>query len=94
MFDDIAIFVPRVKEILIIYEGTGDNLLDEDIEEGYVDYINYDVYGFIGGSIDEIDGGMILTREPVRERYGTLDDAIPDVLEMAYGFRDENTIRM
>ena len=27
-----------------IQEGTGDNLLKEDIDEGYVDYIYYDYY--------------------------------------------------
>ena len=26
------------------YEGTGDNLLYEDIEQGFVDYINYETY--------------------------------------------------
>ena len=27
-----------------VHEGTGDNLLPEDVEEGYNDYIYYDTY--------------------------------------------------
>ena len=38
-YDDLYIFVPVMKQIVRIAEGTGDNLLPEDIEEGYVDYI-------------------------------------------------------
>lgn len=48
-----------------ITEGTGDNLLQEDIDAGYVDYIYYDYYK----SFDDVkedytyDGGMIVTRK-------------------------------
>ena len=38
-YEDLYIFVPAMKQIIRIAEGTGDNLLPEDIEEGYVDYI-------------------------------------------------------
>jgi len=48
-----------------ICEGTGDNLLQEDIDEGYVDYIYYNVYKSL---IDlkennECDGGMYLLKK-------------------------------
>lgn len=33
-YDDLFIFVPGTGEIIMIAEGTGDNLLKEDIEEG------------------------------------------------------------
>ena len=48
-----------------ITEGTGDNLTQEDIDNGYVDYIYYDYYD----SLDAIqfqdahDGGMILLKK-------------------------------
>ena len=45
-----------------IYEGTGDNLLEEDIAEGYVDYIMYDIFEMEGCILNEIDGGMILLK--------------------------------
>ena len=63
-----------------VQEGTGDNLLDEDIEEGFVDYIYYDVYdgeitypmidayesGDDTDALDskETDGGMALLYNP------------------------------
>ena len=49
-------------QIYHITEGTGDNLSEEDIKEGYVDYIYYDVYDNIQGIANEdiVDGGMIL----------------------------------
>ena len=49
-----------------IEEGTGDNLLQEDIEDGYVDYIYYSSYSSLEAYKDgeaEIDGGMILLRK-------------------------------
>ena len=63
-----------------VQEGTGDNLLDEDIEEGFVDYIYYDIYdgeitypmidayesGDDTDALDskETDGGMALLYNP------------------------------
>lgn len=48
-----------------IKEGTGDALTEEDIAEGYVDYIYYDCYESLSDIRDgEIhDGGMILLRK-------------------------------
>lgn len=48
-----------------ICEGTGDNLLQEDIDEGYVDYIYYDYYdSLIDVKEDSAhDGGMILLKK-------------------------------
>lgn len=84
MFDSIYIYVPEVKQIIKISEGTGDNLLDEDIEAGYVDYIYYDTYVLEGG-IRELDGGMVMLTELFREKFTCTKDAIPSVLDMAYG---------
>lgn len=43
-FDDVFICVPEEGQIIRIAEGTGDNLLKEDIDLGYNDYVYYDVY--------------------------------------------------
>lgn len=83
-YGDIFIFVPDEKEIIRIMEGTGQNLTDEDEQEGYVDYIYYDQYGFDIGMPD-IDGGQILLKEMFVDKYECTADCIPDVLEMAYG---------
>ena len=85
-YDDIYIYVPVPDEngyIIYISEGTGDNLLFEDIEEGYVDYINYEIYMF-GNGICEDDGGMIMLRELFRDKYSCTADCIPDVLEFTH----------
>lgn len=82
-YNDLFVFVQEEKQIIRISEGTGDNLLPEDTEEGYVDYIYYEQYE-LNIDIQSVDGGMILLKEMVRDKYKCLADSIPDVLEMAY----------
>lgn len=55
--------------VITLSEGTGDNLLREDIEEGYVDYLYYNIYSNILSYRDdeEFDGGMILLTEYAAE---------------------------
>lgn len=60
------------------------NLLEEDTDAGYIDYIYYDQY-MLDVDMPNVDGGMVLLDEMLREKYGCLADCIPDVLDMAYG---------
>lgn len=83
MFDPIYIYVPAVKQIIKIAEGSGDNLNDEDIEAGYVDYVYYEQF-IMDPYMRETDGGMIMLTEPFRDKYACTKDAVPDVLDMAY----------
>lgn len=48
-----------------IAEGTGDNLTQEDIDDGYVDYIYYDYYASFEDIKDDCtyDGGIIYTKK-------------------------------
>ncbi|MDE6625597.1 MAG: hypothetical protein K2K56_04420 [Lachnospiraceae bacterium] len=86
-YDDLFIFIPSMRQILMISEGDGSNLLDEDQEEGYVDYINYEQYCLdVDMPLD--DGGELMMKEYVRDHYKQLSDSIPDVLEFAYGNKD------
>ena len=80
----------RDKEnLLVIEEGTGDNLLNDDIENGFVDYVNYysstmqilaDDPESPEAEIAPEDGGMILFRQPVQNLsigqiiHATLED--------------------
>ncbi len=84
MFDTIHIYVPAAKQLIRISEGSGDNLLDEDIEAGYVDYIYYEQYE-LGPDIQEVDGGQVMLTELFQEKFTCTKDAIPHVLDMAYG---------
>lgn len=84
MFNTIHIFVPECKQIVRISEGTGDNLLDEDIAAGYVDYIYYEQFD-VGYDITEADGGQVMLTELFQDKFTCTKDAIPSVLDMAYG---------
>lgn len=83
-YDDIFVYVPEMRQIIRIAEGDGSNLLPEDIEEGYADYIYYEQYE-ITTDIPEVDGGQILLEEMLRDKYRCMEECIPDVLDMAYG---------
>lgn len=83
-YSDIFIFIPEKRQVIRIAEGSGDNLLHEDIKNGYVDYIYYDQYE-LGADAMEIGGGLILLEEMLRDKYCCMADCIPDVLDMAYG---------
>lgn len=83
-YDDLFVFVPEMKQIIRIAEGSGDNLLPEDIEDGYVDYIYYEQYE-LSNNMPEADGGQILMEEMFRDKYECTADCIQDVLSMAYG---------
>lgn len=84
MFDSVYIYVPLKKQIVRIAEGTGDNLLDEDTEAGYVDYIYYDQHAIEVG-LPERDGGQVMLTELFQEKFKCTKDAIPYVLYMAFG---------
>jgi len=83
-FNDIFIYVQTKKQIVRIDDGSGDNLTDDDIEQGYVDYIYYEVYN-VQQDFPETDGGMIMLKEPFQEKFKSTKEAIPAVLDMAYG---------
>ena len=53
-----------------ISEGTGDNLLQEDLDAGYIDYIYYSNYNTYEDAINETDGsdgGMVLLKTPYKD---------------------------
>ncbi len=74
---------------LLIAEGTGDNLLPEDIDEGYVDYFNIETYDpyvkskFYPNTLDTVGGGFMMRRKLISEEfYGmTVDDVIRFIFE-------------
>lgn len=65
--------------IMRVTEGTGDNLLREDVEAGYVDYIMIDLFR-INEDADP-EGGMLLTKKLIREYPNGLYDLIPDAMQ-------------
>ena len=83
-YNDIFIYVPTMRQIIRIDEGSGDNLTDDDIAQGYVDYIYYEVYN-VQQDLPEVDGGMIMLTEWFQGKFESTKEAIPAVLDMAYG---------
>lgn len=83
MFEDVFIYIPGCKQIIRITEGSGDNLTDDDIANGYVDYIYYKTHSLEQG-FPEVDGGMIMLTELFQEKFTSTAEAIPAVLDMAF----------
>ena len=81
---DTVIYLPESKMIAEIYEGTGDNLLKEDIEEGYVDYAIIEAYKFENGEYVDTEGGQLMSEQYLDEKYGTPDALIKDCLELVF----------
>lgn len=88
----LLLYHPGTKHFIQAAYGDGSNLLDEDREEGYNDYINIQIDQFDNGFWEEeLDGGMLLLKmeEDWNGRYNICQH-ISDVLElMEY---DENVI--
>ena len=82
-FDDFYVFIPSKKHIIVISEGSEDNLLKEDYKEGYRDYINYTVYS-LEDDMPEVDGGMMLLKEYVQTKYKNLSECLPDLMDYIY----------
>ena len=59
LYDDIFIYVPSMRQIIKIAEGSGDSLDDSDYAAGYVDYIYYEQYAVKDGFPD-VDGGRTI----------------------------------
>ena len=63
--------------VFVISEGTGENLLDEDIEEGYKDYwmTSWYEYG------EEKDGGQWMETEYIRDIDYTIQGVVDRISE-------------
>ena len=89
------IYLAYGDKILLIAEGTGDNLLDEDIEKGYVDYFNLEVYKAADfdfnkiGMLDTIGGGFMMRSMMIRDEfYGIRVEQIVSVVFEQNGQED------
>ena len=75
MFSNILIWNKDVGFIKI-NEGTGDNLLKEDIKEGYVDYIMIDFVEYDGDEFEAMDGGQVMLTELYQEKFKSIEDVV------------------
>lgn len=70
--------------------GSGDALSEEDIEEGYDDYINVDMCQFDkNGEFSVFDGGVMLVKHEDDKYEGKIENAVEDAYEFIVGSRPE-----
>lgn len=60
-------YIADINSIVLANEGTGDNLLHEDEEEGYVDYIMTELFVIQDTTIEAEDGGQIMLTKLVAD---------------------------
>lgn len=63
----MLIVTKDTEKLITIVEGTGDNLTDEDIKDGYTDYVMTSVYRVEGEDIVLEDGGQMLSKTPIAD---------------------------
>ena len=63
----MLIITKDTEKLITIQEGTGDNLLPEDISDGFVDYVMTSIYEVDGEDINLIDSGQMLSKTPIAD---------------------------
>lgn len=63
----MLIITKDTEKLITIVEGTGDNLTDEDIKDGYIDYVMTSIYRVEGEDIVLEDGGQMLSQTPIKD---------------------------
>ena len=86
----MLIITKDTEKLITIVEGTGDNLTDEDIKDGYIDYVMTSIYGVDGEDITLEDGGQMLSQTPIADLEE--EDLINRVLDY-WGLGGEDYIK-
>lgn len=63
----MLIITKDTEYLITIVEGTGDNLTDEDIKNGYTDYVMTSIYAVDGEDINLKDSGQMLSKTPIED---------------------------
>ena len=71
-----------------IYEGSGGNLLPEDEDEGYVDYINIDGLAYEFGELVEnyepVEGGMAMLTKLYQEKFESVTEVVQYLIDTGW----------
>ena len=86
----MLIITKDTEKLITIVEGTGDNLTDEDIKDGYTDYVMTSVYRVEGEDIVLEDGGQMLSQTPIEDLEE--DDLVRRVLDY-WGLGEEDWLK-
>lgn len=77
-------------QIIVAEEGTGDNLLPEDIEEGYVDYFMTSAYKQECDELELIDSGQMLCDKLIEDMETR--EMIDLLMDYHYGYTPKNYV--
>lgn len=92
-YGGLLLFVPKYEHFTRISYGTGDNLLHEDIEKGYDDYLYITADKFDDGWEEDVDGAQVMLKmEAEWKGHYNICQHIKDGLEMLYGYVPEVVI--
>lgn len=64
---DMVIIDTKQRCMVVVTEGTGDNLLDEDVEQGYKDYAMLSLYTIDGDELALVDSGQMMTEKLIAD---------------------------
>lgn len=79
------------EKLITIVEGAGDNLTNEDIEHGFVDYVMTSIYRVEGEDIVLEDSGQMLSRPLIADLEE--DEVVRRVLNF-WGLGEEDWIKV
>lgn len=83
MSSDILIWNAKT-DFIKISEGTGDNLLEEDVQLGYQDYIMIDFLEYNGCELIETDGAQIMLYELYQEKFTDAYQVIQHLIDTGF----------
>ena len=86
----MLIITKDTEKLITIVEGTGDNLTDEDIKDGYTDYVMTSIYRVDGEDITLEDSGQMLSQTPIVDLEE--DELVRRVLDY-WGLGEEDWIK-
>lgn len=72
------------EDFIRVYEGSGQNLSEEDRENGNVDDMEYEILDYDCGAFTVIDGGLVLLTEYYQDKFQTADDVIHYLVETEF----------
>lgn len=86
----MLIITKDTEKLITIVEGTGDNLTEEDIKDGYTDYVMTSIYRVDGEDIVLEDGGQMLSQTSIEDLEE--DELVKRVLDY-WGLGEEDWIK-
>lgn len=67
-----------------INEGSGDNLLPWDEEEGYIDYIMLDFIEYNGYEFVETDGAQVMLKTMYQEKFEDVEEVVQYLIDCGW----------